>query len=177
MPKGDVYSSIEAFQFGDQNDKFIGNAAANVALGGGGNDILSGGSGKDELHGGAGADRIAGQSGSDNLWGAAGADTFTFAAIADAGDVIHDFNGSEDVFQFTANALGGGLIRGGKLIDGQTLIDSENPVAVASKGTFLFDTDTSALSWDKDGTGKAAPVVIATLTDVHSLAVDDFLFV
>jgi Ca2+-binding RTX toxin-like protein len=77
------------------------------------------------------------------LWGDAGADTFTFAAIADAGDVIHDFNGSEDVFQFTASAFGGGLIRGGKLIEGQTLIDAENPVAVASKATFLFDTDTS----------------------------------
>ena len=73
--KGDIYSSIEAFRFGDRNDVFAGNASGNIASGGGGNDSLGGGAGNDELHGGAGLDRITGGSGIDHLWGDAGSNS------------------------------------------------------------------------------------------------------
>jgi len=48
---------------------------------------------------------------------------------------------------------------------------------VANTATFLFDTDTGVLSWDRDGTGKAGAVLVATLTGVTTLDANDFVFV
>jgi serralysin len=171
--RGDIYNSIEAFHFGDGADTFRGHDAADTALGGGGNDALTGGGGNDTLNGGDGDDILTGGAGRDLLTGGAGADRFVFAATRDLGDTIADFDAS-DVLQFAARAFG----RPGSLVLGQTLIVDDTPASVLSrKATFLFDTDTGVLSWDRDGTGRAAAVTVATLTGVTTLDASDFLFV
>ncbi len=171
--RGDIYSSIEAFEFGAGADTFLGGKAADTALGGGGADVLTGGGGNDTLNGGDGDDIFTGGAGRDLLTGGAGADRFVFAATRDLGDTIADFDAS-DVLQFAARAFG----RPGSLVLGQTLIVDDTPASVLSrKATFLFDTDTGVLSYDRDGTGRAAAVTVATLTGVTTLDASDFLFV
>ncbi len=134
---------------------------------------MNGGAGNDTLNGGADNDILTGGAGVDRLTGGTGADRFVFAATGDLGDVIADYDDS-DLLQFSAKAFG----RPGALVLGQTLIVNDNPAsAVAKKATFLFDTDTGALSFDRDGTGKAGAVVVATLTGVTALDFSDFLFV
>lgn len=54
-------------------------------------DTLLGGAGDDYLNGGIGDDLLVGGEGADILFGDQGADTFLFQAIADAGDLIEDF--------------------------------------------------------------------------------------
>jgi Ca2+-binding RTX toxin-like protein len=171
--RGDTYSSIEAFAFGDGADAFIGGKVGDIALGGGGDDALSGGGGGDTLSGGDGNDILTGGAGRDLLTGGAGADRFVFASTGDLGDTIADYDAG-DVLQFSSKAFG----RPGALVTGETLIVSDDPVsAVSRKATFLFDTDTGVLSYDRDGTGKAGPVTVATLTGVTTLDVSDFVFV
>ncbi len=171
--RGDTYSSIEAFAFGDGADAFIGGKVGDTAIGGGGDDALSGGGGGDTLSGGDGNDILTGGAGRDLLTGGAGADRFVFASTGDLGDTIADYDAG-DVLQFSSKAFG----RPGALVTGETLIVSDDPIsAVSRKATFLFDTDTGVLSYDRDGTGKAGPVTVATLTGVTTLDVSDFVFV
>jgi hypothetical protein len=46
-----------------------------------------------------------------------------------------------------------------------------------TKGTFLFDSDSGQVSFDRDGTGAAAPTLVASFTNVSTLDVDDFRFI
>ncbi|MDB5749727.1 MAG: hypothetical protein JWP65_148 [Ramlibacter sp.] len=100
--------------------KGVGNALANVMLGGTGGDVLEGGKGGDQLlgqagndalHGGDGNDRLVGGLGKDMLTGGAGNDFFSFLTAADSSranfDVITDFQRGKDridVSQLDANA-------------------------------------------------------------------------
>jgi hypothetical protein len=59
-----------------------------------------------------------------------------------------------------------GLPTHGKL-DPSRLVDGS--AATAAFGQFLWNSATSTLSWDSDGTGSQAPTVIATLTGVTTL--------
>jgi Ca2+-binding RTX toxin-like protein len=60
---------------GSGDDTFIGNAAANVFHGGGGNDHIEGSGGDDTLHGDAGDDNLDGGNGNDVIFGGDGSDT------------------------------------------------------------------------------------------------------
>jgi serralysin len=170
--RGDTFSGIEAIEFGGGADSFVGGKAGDTALGGAGNDTLNGGAGNDTLTGGDGDDHLTGGAGRDLLTGGSGADRFVFAAMGDLGDTIADYDAA-DVLQFAARAFG----KTSALTAGQTLIVNDNPACVAKAATFLFDTDTGVLSYDRDGAGKAAAVVVATLTGVTTLDVNDFVFV
>lgn len=55
------------------------------------NDILDGGAGDDYINGGIGDDIIKGGEGADTLFGDQGIDVFLFQSIAEAGDIILDF--------------------------------------------------------------------------------------
>jgi len=79
--RGTVNGTIDA-GYGD--DSVIGSAA---------DDIIHAGSGHDTISGGAGDDTIHGNWGNDRLTGGTGADIFH----ADNGDIITDFNVSEDI--------------------------------------------------------------------------------
>jgi Ca2+-binding RTX toxin-like protein len=77
---------------GAGDDKLSGQAGNDVLFGGLDNDILTGGGGVDYLYGGDGTDTLFGGDGSDFLIGGAGSDTFAYVTMADAGDIITDFN-------------------------------------------------------------------------------------
>lgn len=91
---------------GSGNDTLISGKGNDVLDGGHGNDHLNGGKGNDQLIGGSGIDRLIGGKGDDvlvggigrdTLTGNTGRDTFVYASLNEAGDVITDFNGSEDL--------------------------------------------------------------------------------
>ena len=90
---GDSFISIEEFELSSASDTFIGNAAANLVRGMGGNDKLDGGlgadtliggSGKDTLRGGDGDDLLIGGTGADRIEGGEGIDTASYADAAAA---------------------------------------------------------------------------------------------
>lgn len=76
---GDFHLSIEDFILTSFNDTFVGNAFANQARGGGGDDLLQGFEGNDRLFGDAGNDTLDGGLGADQLDGGAGQDTASYA--------------------------------------------------------------------------------------------------
>jgi Ca2+-binding RTX toxin-like protein len=159
----------------EQRDLLISGHKNDVALGFGGDDYLSTGSGKDILNGGTGNDILFGGRGSDLLFGGDGNDSFVFKTLKDGSDTIADFDASEDVLAFSSR-FGGSPQTRGALVEDVTLIVGEDPTSAVTRGTFLFESDTSKLFWDADGIGRKSPILIATITGVASLDVDDFRF-
>lgn len=82
---GDLFSGIEAFAFGGEDDFFFGSLAAvdDTVRGGGGNDSLDGGNGNDRLDGGSGDDTMIGGIGDDTFIVGAGSDVVV--ELADEG--------------------------------------------------------------------------------------------
>ena len=78
---------IENFVAGSGNDIVIGNEAANLVEGRGGDDELLGNGGNDILEGGAGNDMLEGGAGADRLTGGIGEDTASYVS-SDAGVVV-----------------------------------------------------------------------------------------
>ena len=78
---------IENFVAGSGNDIVIGNEAANLVEGRGGDDELLGNGGNDILEGGAGNDMLEGGAGADRLTGGFGEDTASYVS-SDAGVVV-----------------------------------------------------------------------------------------
>ncbi|WP_136645058.1 calcium-binding protein [Tabrizicola sp. YIM 78059] len=118
--QGDVFISIEAFEFTnladtifgsdesdfllglDGDDRIEGRSGSDHLIGGGGNDVLYGGEGDDVLFGGAGADRLDGGAGFDIAsWGDAGSGVLVDMATPSAntgeakGDVLVGIEGLE----------------------------------------------------------------------------------
>lgn len=122
--------------------------------GGTGADTILGGAGAESIHGGAaGDDLLQGGGGADSLAGGLGADTF-IAALTDGNDSITDFASGEDMLAFSAAETG--LAAGA--------LDAANFALGAAAGAapqFLFDAATGQLSWDADGTGAGAAVLLA----------------
>lgn len=130
-----------------------------------GNDVLLGGSGRDRLFGGAGRDQLEGGAGRDTLTGGAGGDSFVFRSSGESGDRITDFDGAAgDRLVFFKAGFGGAT----GVLSGATL-------NTAHQGLF-FETSTSSLSYDADGHGAQARVIVATLLGVATLAHDDLVF-
>jgi Ca2+-binding RTX toxin-like protein len=77
--KGDIYVGIEGLEGSGFGDTLGGDAAANLILGGGGNDQLFGRVGNDQLYGGEGDDTLSGGAGADRLTGGAGLDLASYA--------------------------------------------------------------------------------------------------
>ncbi|MEC7257784.1 MAG: calcium-binding protein, partial [Pseudomonadota bacterium] len=107
----DTLRDIETLVFDDQTVAvsslprvIVADSAANVLIGGDGDDILDGGNGADvvrggagddELSGGKGADIVGGGAGDDVLSGGPGRDTFIFKEGFDR-DIIRDFRQGRD---------------------------------------------------------------------------------
>ena len=58
-----------------------------------------------------------------------------------------------------------------------SLISGTNPTASETAGQFLYDTDDGRLLWDADGTGSGDAVLIATFSNIPSLASSDFIVI
>jgi VCBS repeat-containing protein len=176
---------------GEGNDQLSGQAGNDYVAGQGGDDQLTGGDGFDQLYGddgddvieggddfdflsgGLGSDVLTGGVGSDLLSGGSGADTFVFQSDADGSDEINDFVSGSDTLQILASGFGGGLTAGGTV----SLVSNSDPTASGASGQFLYDTDDGTLYWDADGTGAGAAVLIATLSNLPTLAASDFVVV
>ena len=78
---------IENFVAGSGDDSVIGNEAANLLEGRGGDDELLGNGGNDILEGGAGNDMLEGGAGADRLTGGIGEDTASYES-SDAGVIV-----------------------------------------------------------------------------------------
>jgi len=91
-------------------DTYLGDASANVAWSGAGNDALDGGGGDDELRGEAGDDQLFGRAGNDQLFGGPGNDWLD----GGSGDDTLDGGGGDDVFAF---ARGGGRDQVANVLD------------------------------------------------------------
>ncbi|MBQ0822698.1 hypothetical protein KBI52_21155 [Microvirga sp. HBU67558] len=156
----------------DTANAVSGNNGANALSGIGGDDVLTGHLGSDTLSGGLGSDRLAGGVGKDVLQGDAGADSFVFDSRitkADA-DKIVAYNPADDRI-LIENAL----VKANKVLYKAVGKGTEaKPAALAKKfftigskakdkdDFFILNTKKFTLSYDADGSGSKAAVVIAT---------------
>ncbi|MGB8814917.1 MAG: calcium-binding protein [Paracoccaceae bacterium] len=168
--EGDEYSDIENIYgsaFG--NDLLRGNALNNGFYGFGGNDTLQGGAGVDQLVGGAGT---------DTLSGGAGNDTFVFLALTEAGDVIADFGnvgGNDDRFVIKAAAFGPGLVAGA--LDPDLFFSGPSNTAGGTEDRFVFNTTTTTLWFDSNGSGAGGLTMIADLQAGVALTAADIVLI
>ena len=107
---------IENFVAGSGNDIVIGNEAANLLEGRGGDDELLGNGDNDLLEGGAGNDMLEGGAGADRLTGGIGEDTASYES-SDAGVVV----------RLHSLAARGGHAEGDSFIGRATVQDTEVP--------------------------------------------------
>jgi Ca2+-binding RTX toxin-like protein len=191
-------SGRDNVQGGTGNDRVYGDAGRDTVSGGSGNDFveggadadrLSGGAGQDRLYGGEGRDMLSGGSGHDWLFGGAGQDTLhggsgndrfvfdTQLSQSSNVDVIQDFTASEDrivLDDAVFSRLGAGSAKG-------VIIQAELFVAgIRAQGAedrIIYDRATGSLYYDADGTGSAAQVKFATLSNKAALSADDFLII
>ncbi|MBC2663998.1 hypothetical protein H7F51_00550 [Novosphingobium flavum] len=136
-----------------------GNAAANLLNGMAGDDTLVGGGGADSLTGGLGRDAF----------------RFTILEINSARDTIQDFVHGTDRFEFVRSAyaalagLSAGALAPSEFIAGKA--------AVTASQHIIYNQSTGALYYDVDGSGKAAQVQIAMLSNRPVLDASDFWLV
>ncbi len=144
-----------------------------TVLGGRLGEVIDGGTGNDRINGGRGNDKIIGGEGYDNLTGGEGNDLFVFAAapLATNADTIRDFASADDTIQLRLNYFAGFAGRGKLSSDalhfGSAAADAEDRI--------IYHKATGALYYDSDGTGAAAQVKIATLSNKAKLVLADFV--
>lgn len=174
------------------DDRLAGEAGDDTLDAGEGRDTLLGGTGADALSASTGTDSLNGGDGDDTLFGQAGDDTIHGGADADllvgglgADRLVLAADGAADVVRYDSLAEGGDRIIGFEQGLDRIRIEaaSSGPLLVGIRpgpvdpiGTYLFNTATSRFSYDPDGTGDAAPVLIATLVGVTSFSGADLLF-
>ncbi len=137
-------ANIENLEYmGTGNFRGTGNALDNEIRGGGGNDILDGGLGNDQIFGGAGADAFVFKStlGPTNI------------------DTLRDFDAAADAIHLE-NAIFNALTTTGALTASAFAYGT---AATDASDRIIFDSNTGALIYDRDGTGSAAGVQFATL--------------
>jgi Ca2+-binding RTX toxin-like protein len=149
----------------------FGNAGANRLSGLDGDDRLVGDVGADMLKGGNGADTLEGGAGLDRHYGEAGADVFLFDAIPDVADRIEDFVALDDTIALSAAGFGGLLVAEADVAAGNLLV--LGGMANATHGQFLYEQRFGRLSWDADGTGAEAKVLVASLIGAPVLDATD----
>lgn len=159
---------------GDAAVNGLGNALANRIIGNDAANLLDGGVGNDTLLGGDGADTLVGGTGADQLSGGLGEDSFRFgAAVAAANaDTILDFNGADDRLEFddaVFTRLGPvGQVKDSAFVLGRKALDAGDRL--------IYDQARGELSYDADGSGSGAAVLVARLVPNTGLAAED-LFV
>jgi len=113
--------------------------------------------------------------GADILTGGSGKDIFRYFNAAEGGDTVVGFSSVDDTIQVSAAGFGGGLVAG-------ALPSSRFVLAAAANsefGQFLYDRPAGRLLWDVDGTGTAAPTLLATMGGVSGplMTVSDFVVI
>jgi serralysin len=159
---------------GNGNINGTGNSKANTITGNDGNNALKGVGGNDSLDGGDGNDKLDGRTGKDTLTGGDGADKFLFCAAVKGknADVITDFDPSQDTIVLSHKVFKALAV--GVIADADAAYSTDGDAASAH---VVYDSSTGALFYDKDGSGSAPDVKIATLTAGLVFEADNFLIV
>jgi Ca2+-binding RTX toxin-like protein len=174
------------------NDELQGNQGADTLRGGLGDDVLRGGQDNDYIYSGQGADQVFGAFGNDELRGGLGADTIS---AGNGNDTL--FGGADD--DFLQSRLGNDVVTGGAgadiywfnaagPADADTIVDFEpNVDSIALDSTaftaqtpgvnVLYSPGTGELTYDADGAGGAAALVIVTLQGAPAITAEAIFFV
>ena len=136
---------------------------------------MNGAGGDDNLNGNGGNDRMNGGAGHDYLTGGAGADTFVLLSTAADSDYISDFVSGTDFLEISAAAFGGGLAVGA--LSASQFLSSASGAATTSSQRFLYNSANGNLTFDADGNGAGAGVLIASLQNLPALGAGDFKIV
>jgi Ca2+-binding RTX toxin-like protein len=162
--------------WGDAGSDEIGAGDGNDAvLGGAGNDKIWGGDGNDTLNGGSDHDRIVPGLGTDGLAGGGGNDAFIFDTKAGKTnvDTIADFDPEEDWIELAYEVFRG--------IGVNELKDKFFHVGTSAKDgldRIIYNDDTGALFYDRDGSGdkygKVKVAVLDGLGGTPTISADDF---
>jgi Ca2+-binding RTX toxin-like protein len=174
---------------GSGNDLMSGSAGDDTVNGGSGDDTVNGGSGHDRVYGGAGRDAVSGGIGNDTVSGGAGNDTLsgnggrdvflfdTRLSKSSNVDTIKDFNVASDSLWLDNSVftqLGRGSPKGVKLA-ADLFVSASG--AQDTQDRIIYDQETGSLYYDRDGTGSAAQVKFATLTNKAKLSFHDFFVI
>jgi hypothetical protein len=173
----DIIADIENVRTGTFADFVYGSNGANRITTDAGGDVLFGYAGNDTLDGGADTDYIIGGIGADLITTGAGQDFIYFQAQNEGKDTITDWRSNGfDILVIDEPGFGGGLTTGLYLSEGANIGRFViGTAATAAFGQFLWNSGTSTLSWDADGTGGGAAVQIVTLTGITTLSASDIV--
>ncbi|HEV2867366.1 MAG TPA: hypothetical protein VGX37_12725, partial [Allosphingosinicella sp.] len=167
VAKNDRFYSIENVTGTAFDDSIAGNALDNLIDGGLSDDVLKGVGGNDTLIGGSGADIMTGGDGNDRFRledGSNGTSHNYWEA-----DVITDFTSGFDKLEIDDAVFGANvtLTVGAGISSGS-----------GSAPNLHFETTNARLWYDADGAGlDSAPVLIATLENVTTLTMSDFILI
>jgi Ca2+-binding RTX toxin-like protein len=150
-----------------ENLTYTGNATF-TGIGSEEGNAISGGGGEDFLSGLEGNDILTGRGGADIVLGGNGADQFRYSGGESGFDRILDFTSGSDKI----------ALRDGGFAQTATIafVQGVSPVATGTNSTFLYNSNDGILSFDVDGAGAAAAVVLAQLNAGLTLAAGDFVF-
>lgn len=110
---------------------------------------------------------LAGGFGSDTLTGGSGADRFGFGFPNEGINTIRDFVVADDTIVVSAIGFGGGLKAGEAIEPSQFKLGN---IAGDSSDRLIYNRNTGALYFDRDGTGSAKQVQIATLANKPAIS-------
>jgi Ca2+-binding RTX toxin-like protein len=148
---------------GTGNFGATGNALANV---------LTGNEGDNALDGGAGADMLKSGGGSDTFTGGGGADRFVIDRVNSLVAAISDFEAGVDKLGL-GQAAYGALFTNGVLKAG---VFANGTAASTATQRLFYNAGTGGLWYDSDGSGAAAAVQVATLSNMPaSLLASNFV--
>lgn len=154
------------------NDEVILSDRNDRVNSGDGNDFVFGNRGADVLIGGKGNDTLSGDQGNDTLTGGANRDTFLFDERLNATtnvDTITDFNLSLDNF-YLDTAIFRNLGAGDTVNAARFVIGAPQD----ANDRLIYDAETGALSYDRDGNGDAAAIQFAQLAAGLALTAEHF---
>jgi Ca2+-binding RTX toxin-like protein len=135
---------------------------------------LTGNAANNTITGNAGDNTIKGGGGSDSFTGGAGADRFIIDRVTSLVAQIGDFEAGTDTLGLGQKSYAA-LFSNGVLKDGAF---ANGAAATTAAQRLFYDAGTGGLYYDSDGTGVAAAVQVATLTNTPaSLAASDFVLV
>lgn len=153
---GDAGNDVITGEWGA--DRLYGGVGDDRLDGGDDHDMVDGGDGNDIVRGGNGDDRIYGGVGADQLYGDGGRDRFVWRSLAEGGDTVQDFDRGQDRLVIDGDAVGGITS-----VDATNFVSNATGAAEDAGDRFLYARGTHELFFDPDGTGSAAPSLIATI--------------
>jgi Ca2+-binding RTX toxin-like protein len=171
---GNLYFSIQNLLGSRFNDTLNGNDGMNRLEGGDGNDGVFGKGGMDTLIGGGGDDHLNGGERHDDLIGGAGADTLVGGGDRDTFFFLAPNHGTDRVMDFQSDF--DSIVLGEDFGISGNLNFVVGSAATGAGPAMVYNPQTGALVFDKDGNGAGAGVTIAILNGAPRLVADDISY-